>query len=120
MIWLAAFFFLLPIALAFILTIKTEMKMTKKFSVNRRNEKYVTVEIPLGPGYKSAQCSFRPLFANSKFLTVTYPVPFELNIDKPPKNFPAPIVNKDSSRDGGEEEGNTNSLTVKRRFISQF
>lgn len=91
---------------AFMLTIKPETKMAKKYATPKSlNEKSVRVEIPLGKGYKNVFCNFRPLFVKSKFITVTYPVPFELNIDKPPKTFPAPIVNKNSERADGEQEG---------------
>lgn len=105
MLWLAAFFFFLPVVLTFVLVSKIEVKSVRKYASKGRNEKLVSVEIPLGKGYKSVLCNFRPLFYNSKFITVTYPVPFELSIDKPPKNFPAPIVNKSSQLANGEQEG---------------
>ena len=54
----------------------------------------VEVLIPLGEGYESMNCRFRPLFGNSTFRVVTYKVPFNLNIEKPPRGFPAPIVTK--------------------------
>ena len=60
-----------------------------------------SVSIPLGEGYKTVECKFLPLFEKSEFLVVTYQVPFSLNIEKPPKGFPAPIVNKDGK--GGEK-----------------
>lgn len=70
-----------------------------------RNTKAVQVEVALGDGYKSVSCEFLPIFYNSTFFTVTYPIPFGLNIEKPPKGFPAPIVTKDSGIDGGEMKG---------------
>lgn len=70
-----------------------------------RNTKAVQVEVALGDGYKSVSCEFFPIFYNSTFFTVTYPIPFGLNIEKPPKGFPAPIVTKDSGIDGGEMKG---------------
>lgn len=70
-----------------------------------RNTKAVQVDVALGDGYKSVSCEFFPIFYNSTFFTVTYPIPFGLNIEKPPKGFPAPIVTKDSGIDGGEMKG---------------
>lgn len=70
-----------------------------------RNTKAVQVEVALGDGYKSVSCEFLPIFYNSTFFTVTYPIPFGLNIEKPPKGFPAPIVTKDSGIEGGEMKG---------------
>lgn len=70
-----------------------------------RNTKAVQVEVALGDGYKSVSCEFLPIFYNSTFFTVTYPIPFGLNIEKPPKGFPAPVVTKDSGIEGGEMKG---------------
>ena len=41
----------------------------------------------------------RPIFADSTFLTVQYELPFGLDIEKPPKNFPCPVVTKDSKKE---------------------
>mmetsp|Transcript_17356 Transcript_17356/g.29340 ORF Transcript_17356/g.29340 Transcript_17356/m.29340 type:complete len:214 (+) Transcript_17356:77-718(+) len=68
-------------------------------------EDSTSIEIDLGQDYKPVTCNFRPIFYKSSFFTVTYPVPFGLNIEKPPKGFPAPIVNKDSQLEGGEKVG---------------
>ena len=66
--------------------------------------KVVELEVPMdGENVKPIPISLRPIFANSEFLVVTYDVPFGLNVDKPPKNFPAPIVTKDGK--GGEKVG---------------
>jgi hypothetical protein len=46
-----------------------------------------------GEGYQTVSCDFRPIFQSSIFFTKTYDVPFSLNIEKPPKNFPAPFGN---------------------------
>ncbi|KAJ1387118.1 hypothetical protein B484DRAFT_409986, partial [Ochromonadaceae sp. CCMP2298] len=74
-----------------------------RLSMSSKDEReQVTVEIDLGPDYKPVTCDFRPIFFNSTFFTVNYPVPFGLNIEKPPRGFPCPIVNKDSKREGGE------------------
>ncbi len=66
--------------------------------------KVVELEVPMdGENVKPIPISLRPIFAKSEFLVVTYDVPFGLNVDKPPKNFPAPIVTKDGK--GGEKVG---------------
>ena len=66
--------------------------------------KVVDLEVPMdGDNIMPIPISLRPIFANSEFLVVTYDVPFGLNVDKPPKNFPAPIVTKDGK--GGEKVG---------------
>ena len=65
----------------------------------------VQVDVPLGEGFKDISCEFRPIFFKSRFFTVTYDVPFDLNVQPPPKGFPAPIVSKDSSNADGEKEG---------------
>lgn len=61
----------------------------------------VTVSIPMGPGCDPMQYRFRPLFKNSTFIVVTFSIPFDLSLEKPPKGFPAPIVTKDNPQ--GEE-----------------
>ena len=66
--------------------------------------KVVELEVPMdGENVKAVPISLRPIFANSEFFVVTYDVPFGLNVDKPPKNFPAPIVTKDGKN--GEKVG---------------
>ena len=68
------------------------------------NTQETTIQIPLGDGFKSVECKFRPLFANSMFFVTDYDVPFDINIEKPPKGgIPAPIVTKDGK--GGEQKG---------------
>lgn len=71
----------------------TDISMVGEYKVN----------IPLGEGYKDVECKFRPIFAASELLVVTYKVPFSLNIEKPPKGFPAPVVNRNGA--GGEKVG---------------
>lgn len=68
----------------------------------------VTVDVPMdfgleATGAKDLPIQFRPIFSNSEFFVVTYDVPFGLNVDKPPKNFPSPIVTKDGTN--GEKVG---------------
>ena len=63
----------------------------------------VVIDIPLGDGFQAVKVQFKPIFAKSKFFTVTYDVPFSLNVGPPPKGFPAPLVKKGGS--GGEEIG---------------
>lgn len=74
------------------------------------NNKVATLFIPLGDGYQDIECKFRPLFQNSTFFVTSYDVPFGLNIDKPPKGFPAPIVSKDGT--GGELKGDVLRATT--------
>mmetsp|Transcript_32231 Transcript_32231/g.71016 ORF Transcript_32231/g.71016 Transcript_32231/m.71016 type:complete len:206 (-) Transcript_32231:147-764(-) len=84
-----------------------------RLSMSSKDEReQVTVEIDLGPDYKPVTCDFRPIFFNSTFFTVNYPVPFGLNIEKPPRGFPCPIVNKDSKREGGEMTGDVLRATT--------
>lgn len=77
--------------------------------------KETIVNVPLGEGYKDVPCKFRPLFANSEFFVVTYKVPFGLNVEKPPKGFPAPIVTKDGS--GGEK---VRELNYRLRYLMEL
>ena len=68
----------------------------------------VTVDVPMDfgletTGAKDLPIQFRPIFSKSEFFVVTYDVPFGLNVDKPPKNFPSPIVTKDGTN--GEKVG---------------
>jgi hypothetical protein len=72
----------------------------------------VKVNIPLGDGYQVAALDFFPLFESSEFFTVTYNVPFGLNVEKPPKGFPAPIVTKSSPKEGGEVKGDVLRATT--------
>lgn len=73
-------------------------------------KKIVTCTMPLGKGYEDLEVQFRPLFANSEFIVVSYAVPFGLNVEKPPKNFPAPMVTKDGP--GGEKVGDVLRATT--------
>ncbi len=61
------------------------------------------LDISLGEGYKSINVKFMPVFQESTIFSVEYEVPFSLNIEKPPKGFPCPIVNKDGNN--GEKKG---------------
>lgn len=70
-----------------------------------KNNKVYKIQIGLGEGYQPLSIQMRPIFQNSKFFTVIYDIPFGLNVDKPPKNFPCPIVTKDSKNEDGEKEG---------------
>jgi hypothetical protein len=70
--------------------------------VDGNGKRVVTVEVELGKGFKAIETSFRPLFAKSEFVVVSYKVPFSLNVERPPKNFPCPIVTKDGT--GGEKK----------------
>ena len=68
------------------------------------NAQETTIQIPLGDGFKSVECKFRPLFSNSMFFVTDYSVPFDINIEKPAKGgIPAPIVTK--AGPGGEQPG---------------
>lgn len=70
------------------------------------------VSIPMGKDIKPFECALRPLFVKSEFFTVTYSIPFGLNVEKPPKEFPAPIVTKDSQQEGGEKAGDVLRATT--------
>lgn len=70
-----------------------------------KNNKIYNIQIGLGEGYQPVSIQMRPIFQNSYFFTVVYDIPFGLNVDKPPKNFPCPIVTKDSKDENGEKEG---------------
>eukprot|EP01039_Chlorochromonas_danica_P008567 gene8567-9440_t len=72
----------------------------------------VAVDVFLGDGYKTASLNFLPLFESSSFFTVTYDVPFGLNIEKPPRGFPAPVVSKDGPKEGGEKAGDVLRATT--------
>jgi hypothetical protein len=72
----------------------------------------VNVPIALGDGYQQIGLKFFPLFQKSTFFTVTYDVPFSLNIEKPPKGFPAPVVTKDSEKADGEKTGDVLRATT--------
>ena len=61
------------------------------------------IEIDLGPGFKPLQMGLLPVFEQSEFIKLDFDVPFGLNIEKPPRNFPCPIVTKDGKN--GEKRG---------------
>jgi hypothetical protein len=63
----------------------------------------VDMMVPMGDGYAPLECTFRRVFEKSTFFITSYDVPFGLNIDKPPKGCPAPIVTKDGK--AGEKAG---------------
>lgn len=71
----------------------------------KKNTKIYKIQISLGEGYQPVECTFRPIFQDSFFFTRVYDIPFGLNVEKPPKNFPCPIVTKDAKGEGGEREG---------------
>lgn len=48
------------------------------------------IEIDLGPGFKPLQMGLLPVFEQSEFIKLDFDVPFGLNIEKPPRNFPCP------------------------------
>jgi len=79
-------------------------------SVDSNGNKIVKVVIPMSKPYLPVEASFRPLFASSEFLLVSYKVPFDLNIERPPKSFPCPICSKDGP--GGEKEGDVLRATT--------
>ena len=72
-------------------------------SIDKPEEKIVTVLVPLGENYKPVECKFRPIFEDSTFFVTSYEVPFGLNVEKAPKGCPSPIVTKDGK--GGEKAG---------------
>lgn len=82
----------------------------QSIGVDMNGNKIVTLQIPLGKGFQDVEAQFRPLFASSEFLTISYKVPFSLSVDRPPKNFPAPIVTKDGP--GGEKVGDVLRATT--------
>jgi len=73
------------------------------YSKDAKGNTIVTLPVPLAKGVKDVDAQFRPLFANSEFFMVTYKVPFSLNIERPPKNFPCPVVTKEGPL--GEKTG---------------
>jgi hypothetical protein len=75
-----------------------------------KKNKIFKIEVPLGEGFKPVSINFRPLFAKSTFFVTTYDVPFSLNIDRPPRGFPAPVVSKDGK--GGEIVGDVLRATT--------
>ena len=85
--------------------IQTPLRHSRLISLNMKNNNVqeVILDVPLGYGFKNLECKFKPIFSNSKFIIASYDVPFDINIDKPPKGFPAPVVTKDGK--GGEMEG---------------
>lgn len=81
---------------------QTERRTSSSY-LHMQQVKETSFQIPLGDGFKSVECKFRPIFANSIFFVTDYSVPFDINIEKPPKGFPAPIVTK--AGPGGEQPG---------------
>ena len=81
-------------------------------STDSKGNEVVTLRVPLGKKVngEGVEASFRPLFASSEFFLVTYKVPFSLNIERPPKNFPCPIVSKDGPE--GEKVGDVLRATT--------
>lgn len=80
--------------------------------VSQDGAETVGLDIPLGDGFQVIKCQFRPIFEKSEFFTVTYGVPFGLNVDKPAKGFPAPVVTKDSKEANGEKKGDVLRATT--------
>ena len=68
--------------------------VNRDISEKNANIQEVKFDVPLGDGYKSFECSFKPIFSKSEFFLASYDVPFSINIEKPPRGFPAPIVTK--------------------------
>jgi hypothetical protein len=92
---------------------RAAIKRYSIFSASSDNNLEITaVDVPLGEGYKSVEFKFRPIFQSSSFFTVTYNVPFSLNVEKPPKGFPAPIVTKDGENANGEKKGDVLRATT--------
>ena len=86
-------------------------------STDSKGNEVVTLRVPLGKKVngegvdgEGVEASFRPLFASSEFFLVKYKVPFSLNIERPPKNFPCPIVSKDGPE--GEKVGDVLRATT--------
>ena len=91
---------------AFIKTFQSK-KLFIHFSTKNNNDApkptATFLDISLGEGYKDINVKFLPVFEQSTIFSVTYEVPFGLNIDKPPKGFPCPMVTKDGTQ--GEKKG---------------
>ena len=81
-----------------------------KEGADSKGNRIVTLQVPLGRGWQPVEASFRPLFSQSELFMITYKVPFSLNVDRAPKNFPCPIVTKDGP--GGEKEGDVLRATT--------
>jgi len=81
-----------------------------KEGADSKGNRIVTLQVPLGKGWQPVEASFRPLFSQSELFMITYKVPFSLNVDRAPKNFPCPIVTKDGP--GGEKEGDVLRATT--------
>ena len=102
---LLAIFCLLSIAKSFISSRLSHSRAPlSTLKVNGENLNVaVELSVPLGDGYQTIKCPMRPIFEKSTFFIATYNVPFDINIEKPPKGFPAPIVTKDGPE--GEKVG---------------
>lgn len=74
----------------------------------------VTIMVPiiLGESVIPTGVKLQPIFAKSEFYTKTYKMPFNINIEKPPKGFPAPVVNKDTNAADGERIGDVLRATT--------
>lgn len=87
-------------------TTSTALALSSSPDIQRKSNdlESVALSIPMGAGYESMTYRLKPLFKKSKFLVVTYPIPFDLNLERPPKGFPAPVVSKDNAdRDESRE-----------------
>lgn len=84
----------------------TALFSTKQNDPNARvvSDSTVSLSIPMGAGYEPLTFKLKPLFKKSKFLVVTYPIPFDLNLERPPKGFPAPVVSKDNAERDEQKE----------------
>ena len=82
---------------------KVALNVIDQSTISNQKDKIVEIEVPMDGDAKPIPISLRPIFASSEFFVLTYDVPFGLNVDKPPKNFPAPIVTKDGKN--GEKVG---------------
>lgn len=84
----------------------TALFSTKQNDPNARavSDSTVSLSIPMGAGYESLTFKLKPLFKKSKFLVVTYPIPFDLNLERPPKGFPAPVVSRDNAERDEQKE----------------
>ena len=53
----------------------------------------VSIDVELGDGFKALPCKFKPIFGKSRFFVSTIEVPFSIDVERPPRGFPAPIGN---------------------------
>lgn len=70
------------------------------------------VSVLLGPNNTPTDFNIRPIFEKSTIFVKKYRLPFNLNIEKPPQGFPAPVVNKDSAAPDGERVGDVLRATT--------